>query len=199
MVHVFKKLICIALVLALIKPTYATRGLGIGPAKMNISVSPGEEHLFYLILFNPGDADENVSLKAYCLNCLRDYKIFGFYVGKVNYTEDFLRFPKTIKVEKNTTHLEGKFVEINIKVPKFVRSQIILGNKTISSYILASNLKQLDFRIVATAGEKTKISVVSDLKVKIKEETNYFPVFLIIFFPVLIFLIKKTTLIFSFF
>src|SRR3990170_8247907 len=130
-VHVYKKIAMALLVfLILIKAGTATKGIGIGTVETNITLSPMEEHIFYLMLFNPSDTDSNVDLNIYCENCLQDYKVFGNYIGKVNYTVDFIEFPSSVKVEKNTSYMEGKFVEIRIRMPLFIKFSLHVDRKS---------------------------------------------------------------------
>ncbi|MGC8812632.1 MAG: hypothetical protein ACP5O8_03565 [Candidatus Aenigmatarchaeota archaeon] len=166
----FKKIFAIVLALIFLREAIATKGIGLGPLENNVTLSAGEEHIFYLLLFNPSDSNVNVSLKVYCLNCLRDFKFLGIS-GKVNLTQNFVVLPSEIEVEKNTSYLEGKFVEVRVKIPYFVEEQLIFENRTIPWLGLASGLEELNFNIIASTGDRMQVSLVSKLNVKVKSES----------------------------
>ncbi|MEM7825632.1 MAG: hypothetical protein QW412_02105 [Candidatus Aenigmatarchaeota archaeon] len=183
----FKRLLALILVGIFLKEAVATRGIGIAPAENNVTLSPGQEYIFYLILFNPSDKDANVSLRFYCLNCFRDFNFLGLR-GKVNITQKFIEIPNEIEVEKNTSHLEGKFVEVKLKIPYFFEEQLTLENKTIPWFGFSSSLEELNFNVIASTGDVTQVSVVSRLGVKVKSQ---FPFILIpIIFLIILLLIK---------
>jgi hypothetical protein len=187
---VFKKILALILALIFLKEVIATRGIGIGPIENNVTLKAGEEHIFYLLLFNPSDTDVNVSLKVYCLNCLRNFSFFGFS-GKVNYTQNFVELPNEITVEKNTSHLEGKFVEVRVKVPYFFEENLIFDNKTIPWLGLAPEIKELKFKIIASSGERMQFSIVSDLNVKVESDYSILLIIFGIIFLIALFSIKK--------
>ncbi|MCS7106289.1 MAG: hypothetical protein NZ942_03165 [Candidatus Aenigmarchaeota archaeon] len=187
----FKKAFVLVMLAIFLKEALAIRGIGIAPLENSILVSPGEEHITYLLLFNPSDSDANVSLRVYCLNCFRDFEFFGLK-GKVNLTQNFVDLPSEVEVEKNTSHMNGKFVEIRVKIPFFVEEQLIFDNKTIPWFGLASDLKELNFSIVASTGEKMQVSLVSRLNVKVKNQSFLWFLLVLAIFMLALLLIKRS-------
>lgn len=186
----FKKILALIIAVIFLKEAMATKGIGIAPIENNITLSPGEEYIVYLLLFNPSDTDANVSFKVYCLNCFRDFNFLGFS-GKINLTQKFIELPSEIEVEKNISHLEGKFVEVRVKVPYFVEEQLILDNKTISWLGLASGLEELNFNIIASTGDRMQISLASKLNVRVKSQSFAWLLVIPVIFLIVLFLIKK--------
>ncbi|MEM5855750.1 MAG: hypothetical protein QW472_05560 [Candidatus Aenigmatarchaeota archaeon] len=186
----FKKFLTLILAVIFLKEALATRGIGIAPIENSISLSPGEEFIAYLLLFNPSDKDANVSLKVYCLNCFRDFEFFGLK-GKVNITQNFVELPSKLEIEKNTSVHEGKFVEVRIKVPYFVEEQIIFENKTIPWFGLASSLEEVNFNIIASTGDIMQVSLASKLNVKVKNKGFAWFLIIPVIFLLVLFLIKR--------
>ncbi|MEM5844559.1 MAG: hypothetical protein QW841_04945 [Candidatus Aenigmatarchaeota archaeon] len=186
----FKKFLTLILAVIFLKEALATRGIGIAPLENNVTLSPGEEYIAYLLLFNPSDKDVNVSLKVYCLNCFRDFEFFGLK-GKVNITQNFVELPSKLEIEKNTSVQEGKFVEIRIKVPYFVEEQIIFDNKTIPWIGLASSLKEVNFNVIASTGDIMQVSLASKLNVKVESKGFGWVLVIPLIFLLALFLIKK--------
>jgi len=183
------------MLLLLVKPVMATEGLGIGPAKLEIDVSPTEEHLVYIFLFNPSDQDSDVNLSVYCANCVQDFKILGYALGKVNYSVDFIEvIPSSLLVEKNTSVFEGEYIVVSIRMPLFIKKELrFSGNRSIFYHTLISSIDDFDIRVVAETGKIMKISVVSYIKINVRKNIVYtlITISLIILFVVIIFLAKS--------
>ncbi|MEM5794558.1 MAG: hypothetical protein QXS48_05345 [Candidatus Aenigmatarchaeota archaeon] len=186
----FKKILVLIVSVFFLKEALATRGVGLAPLENSVTLSPGEEFIAYLLLFNPSDRDTNVSLKVYCLDCFRDFEFFGLK-GKVNLTQNFVVLPSEIELEKNTSVEEGKFVELRVKVPYFFEEQLVLNNKTIPWLGLASSLEELNFNIVASTGEMMQVSLVSRLNVKVKSKGFAWFLIIPVIFLLTLFLIKR--------
>ncbi len=186
----YKKIFALIIALIFLKEAIAAKGIGIAPLENNITLNPGEEYIIYLLVFNPSDTDAKVSFQAYCTNCLRDFRFLGLE-GKINLTQKFVEVPSEIEIEKNTSFSEGKFVEIRLKVPYFVEEQLILGNKSFPWLGLSSSFEELNFKIVASTGEITKISLISKVNVKIKDNTFWIVIFISIAFLLFVYLLRK--------
>ena len=156
--------------LALVELSRSEVGVGIWPAKFSLNVSPFKTSYIYVFLFNPSEKDIEVSINFRCKNCIEDFKILNYTLGKIELLPSIEIIPSKALIPKGTIPPNSQQILLKISNYPLLKKRLSLGflNLKIPYYSLLLGERRIDGRIEAsTLTTRTLMIITSEANLKL--------------------------------